>query len=864
MSMPSTSNQSVLDDDDQSRNQSSQSESFAVNVEESGSAERVNEVVEITEPIPAFLDSTSPNRRYRPRAMSHLPYKRNSERRIAKVREAQKHRSMLNRTVSTESLVHEIKDTDMDSSAEPYLIAQNDTTKNSLLNSSITSNVSQSVRRLYHLKSLGYEGLDYDICENMLHLEEENNALRKGLGNKYLEITRWMVILSIGALTGMTACFILFCVDILTNYKYTKLMNLLNSVNQNGEEAIMKPLAIWILTNSLPVLLGSWLVTYMSPVAAGSGIPVIKCYLNGVKVPEVVRVKTYFAKMIGVICSVVGGLACGKEGPMVHCGATIAAGISQAKSTTFNINMEIGLSRFREDHEKRDFVSAGAAAGVAAAFGSPLGGVLFALEEAASFWNQQLVLRIFFCSLTSSFTLYTVVSLINGERLGSPGLLNFGKFQDIDYNIYEIPIYAAMGVFGGITGALFNLVNMKLTIMRQKFLNLKWLKVLEAVIVSAATASIGFALMNLLSECLPETTEETNFPVTLGCPTGQHNVMAALWFNTPEATLKNLFHNKDGAWNVRTLTIFFINYFLISCVTYGLSVSSGLFIPGLMLGATWGRLVGIALSKALPNQSWIHCGKFALIGASASLGGIVRMTISLTVILIETTGNLSFGLPIMITVFTAKWIGDYFNEGIYDIHIALSNVPFLGWQPPSDSSRIFASEVMHSPVATFEIREKVRNVINTLSSTHYNGFPVVDENTKNQAVRTFGRYRGLILRSQLLVMLQARIFQEYSLDTPWMNLNSLFRNSYPRYPNLTNIMMELRPTELDMTMDLRPVMNPSTYTISHAASLNRIFRLFRALGLRHIVVLNDYNEVIGIVTRKDLAFYCTARLEKHS
>ncbi|KPM10216.1 hypothetical protein QR98_0087660, partial [Sarcoptes scabiei] len=142
MSMPSTSNQSVLDDDDQSRNQSSQSESFAVNVEESGSAERVNEVVEITEPIPAFLDSTSPNRRYRPRAMSHLPYKRNSERRIAKVREAQKHRSMLNRTVSTESLVHEIKDTDMDSSAEPYLIAQNDTTKNSLLNSSITSNVS--------------------------------------------------------------------------------------------------------------------------------------------------------------------------------------------------------------------------------------------------------------------------------------------------------------------------------------------------------------------------------------------------------------------------------------------------------------------------------------------------------------------------------------------------------------------------------------------------------------------------------------------------------------------------------------------------------------------------------------------------
>lgn len=55
----------------------------------------------------------------------------------------------------------------------------------------------------------------------------------------------------------------------------------------------------------------------------------------------------------------------------------------------------------------------------------------------------------------------------------------------------------------------------------------------------------------------------------------------------------------------------------------------------------------------------IYSGTYALIGAAAFLGGVVRMTISLTVILIESTNEITYGLPIMITLMVRCEFGSY-------------------------------------------------------------------------------------------------------------------------------------------------------------------------------------------------------------
>lgn len=203
-------------------------------------------------------------------------------------------------------------------------------------------------------------------------------------------------------------------------------------------------------------------------------------------------------------------------------------------------------------------------------------------------------------------------------------------------------------------------------------------------------------MMFSINDCRPLGVDPTLHPVQLFCKDNEYNAVAALWFQTPEASVKALFHDPPASHQLLTLLVFVFIYYPLSCITYGLSVSLGIFIPTLLVGAAWGRVVSTCLWLIFPHaviyflklvislilkhfitsKTFIHPSKYALIGAAAQLGGVMRMTLSLTAILIETTGNVSFALPLIVTFTCAKWTGDLFTDGIYDTQVAVSKVFF--------------------------------------------------------------------------------------------------------------------------------------------------------------------------------------------
>ncbi|XP_032835610.2 H(+)/Cl(-) exchange transporter 4 [Petromyzon marinus] len=575
------------------------------------------------------------------------------------------------------------------------------------------------------------------------------------------------------------------------------------------------------------------LVRTFAPYACGSGIPEIKTILSGFIIRGYLGKWTLLVKVVTLVLAVSSGLSLGKEGPLVH----VACCCGNIASHAF--------PKYRSNEAKRrEVLSAASAAGVSVAFGAPIGGVLFSLEEVSYYFPLKTLWRSFFAALVAAFVLRAI------NPFGDSRLVLFYVEFHAPWSLPELAPFLALGAFGGLWGAAFIRANIAWCHLRRRGPagRLGRHPALEVLAVAAATAALAFPnpytrrgtgqlIRDLFRDCGPlEAAELCDYATAAGGPNSTAGV--------PErgAAGPGVY---AALWKLGLALAFKV---VVTVFTFGMKVPSGLFIPSMAVGAIAGRMLGIGMEQLVlaqpelfsdwcrPGTTCVTPGLYAMVGAAACLGGVTRMTVSLVVIMFELTGGLEYIVPLMVAVMTSKWVGDAFGrEGIYDAHIRLNGYPFLDAKEEFTHTTL-ATDVMRPrrtdpPLALLTQDGMTVDEVETMvRETTYNGFPVV-------VCAESQRLVGLALRRDLLIAIEnARKRDDgvVSHSPVYFGLHapSLAPDSPP-------------PLKLRSILDLSP------FTVNDRSPMEIVVDVFRKLGIRQCLITHN-GRLLGIITKKDV------------
>ncbi|KAA3463134.1 chloride channel protein CLC-c-like [Gossypium australe] len=725
------------------------------------------------------------------------------------------------------------------------------------------------------------ESLDYEVPENEL-VNEDWRSRRTVQIFQYI-LLKWAFALIIGLSTGLVGIFNNIAVENIAGFK------LLLTTELMLKHKYYKAFAAYAGCNLGLATSAAALCAFIAPAAAGSGIPEVKAYLNGVDAYSILAPSTLFVKVnvIGIVSQylrrflspviyylfvlliywftlyaylITYKTILGQQGNL-RC-SCIASLIGQGGSRKYHLTWR-WLRYFKNDRDRRDLITCGAAAGVAAAFRAPVGGVLFALEEAASWWRSALLWRTFFTTAVVAIVLRGFIQLCSTGTcglFGQGGLIMYDiSAAKVVYSTPDILAVILLGVIGGILGSLYNYLVDKV-LRTYSIINERGaaVKILLVIMISLLTSICSYGLP-WLATCIPCPADaSTSCPNTdvsgnyksFQCPPGHYNDLASLFLNTNDDAIRNLLStNTVKEFHISSLLIFFVAVYCLGIITYGIAIPSGLFIPVILAGSCYGRLVG----RLFEPISKLDVGLFSLLGAASFLGGTMRMTVSLCVILLELTNDLLMLPLVMLVLLISKTMGDMFNKGVYDQIVKLKGLPYMEAHPDPYMKHLIARDVVTGPLITFSGVEKVGNILLALKNTGHNGFPVIDEPPFSDAPELC----GLVLRSQLLVLLKGKAFSKDRVLAGNKVLRKISELDFAKAGSGKGLKLEdldIQEEEWDMYVDLHPIANTSPYTVVETMSLAKAAVLFRELGLRHMCVVPKSQgrpPIVGILTRHD-------------
>ncbi len=347
-----------------------------------------------------------------------------------------------------------------------------------------------------------------------------------------------------------------------------------------------------LATTPLTFMALVWITRRYAPLARGSGIPqVIAAQANPNEATKtLISVRTVAAKAVLTVGAVLGGASVGREGPTVQ----LAAAIMGATHRIVRVPLRGGV------------VIAGGAAGVAAAFNTPLAGLLFAIEELASAYEQRVTLLVLAAIVIAGM----VAQSVQGDYVYFGAI---GAHMPLLSALLVVPI---AGIAGGVAGGLFSRTILAMAVGSNRVTcwsranPVKFAGICGSVV---AVLGVGTGL-----------TWGTGYSAARAMIVG---IDAPLWFGPAKL--------------------------IATAATAIAGLPGGIFAPSLAVGAGVGNL----LREVFPGEP---ASAIVILGMVAYFAGVVRAPLTAVIILSETTASRGLMLPMFATAFIAdaasQWV----------------------------------------------------------------------------------------------------------------------------------------------------------------------------------------------------------------
>ncbi|SHM21806.1 chloride channel protein [Roseibium suaedae] len=427
--------------------------------------------------------------------------------------------------------------------------------------------------------------------------------------------TMCMIAFVIGLVASFGAVVFRYLISFVHNLLYYGTISFEYDANQFGDPS---PFGIFII---LAPVIGGLIVVFLvktfAPEAKGHGVPEVMfaIYHKNGDVRGIVAVVKSLASAI----SIGSGASVGREGPIIQIGASFGSSIARM----------LNLVRW----QKITLLSAGAGAGIAATFNTPLGGVLFAVEMLLPEVSNRTFLPVVVATATATYAGRIAFGL---DPAFLVPIANIDVHEAIDP--VQLVFFAILGVLAGIVSWAFIRVLAKCE------------DIFPALPGNDYTQNIiGMLIIGTLSYVFFTTT-------------GQYHTAGVGY-----ATIQDILNGTPYTFIL--LGCLLVAKVFATSVSLGAGASGGVFSPSLFIGATLGGLVGVAGAYIFPDHGFM-AAEFALVGMGALVGGATGASMTAIVMIFEMTRDYNVIVPLVLAVAVAvgvrRWL---IQDNIYTIKL---------------------------------------------------------------------------------------------------------------------------------------------------------------------------------------------------